>query len=562
MLALSRDPNVAERQMQAVIFYLTTFGYIDGDFDSSEREFVRNYIGELVAHRVQSGVSGNDELKQELIDRFTKHFHEVFERIDRHIQDLFTEAVAAQEHQNAFIHAKLKLRCFEIFQSFDSASQESLMETIDALIEADGETHPAEVTFRAELTELLESQVDMELVGDDEASHRITLSEPSEVEPATGAHAFFDQFEYHYSKDPSRIQKQIRADRDLLTEAIHLFDRQRREGEGRLKGASSVAAFAGLEPFLDGHVYVHPIQPGQRYELTVLGDLHGCYSCLKGATLQSKFFERVNAYHENPETAPFPLLVLLGDYIDRGLFSLNGVLRTVLQLAICAPKHVVVLRGNHEYYLEYKGEVYGGVKPAEAIDTLKPHLPAEVFQHYMRLFEAMPNMLFFDRMLFVHGGIPRDRLIRERWKDMSTLNDPEVRFQMLWSDPSSADVIPAQLQQQSARFPFGKLQAAAFLLRLGCHTIVRGHERVDEGFRVVYDDPRVKLWSLFSAGGEDNQDLPPDSSYRSVKPKALTISYRDSVAHAQPWGIDYSSFNDPEKNAFFKSKPEIDHKTG
>ena len=36
---------------------------------------------------------------------------------------------------------------------------------------------------------------------------------------------------------------------------------------------------------------------------------------------------------------PFPLLVLLGDYIDRGLFSLNGVLRTALQLFVTAPEH-------------------------------------------------------------------------------------------------------------------------------------------------------------------------------------------------------------------------------
>ena len=80
------------------------------------------------------------------------------------------------------------------------------------------------------------------------------------------------------------------------------------------------------------------------------------------------------------------------------------------------PDHVTLLRGNHEYYLEYKGQIYGGVKPAEAINTLKPHLPVEVFQHYMKLFEKMPNVLLLGRTMFVHGGIPRDTLIKEKWQ--------------------------------------------------------------------------------------------------------------------------------------------------
>jgi hypothetical protein len=49
------------------------------------------------------------------------------------------------------------------------------------------------------------------------------------------------------------------------------------------------------------------------------------------------------AYRKDPAREPFPMLVLLGDYIDRGFFSLNGVLRTVLQLYVTAPELVVVL---------------------------------------------------------------------------------------------------------------------------------------------------------------------------------------------------------------------------
>ena len=74
MLTFSTDPKVAERQMQAIIFYLTTFGYIDGDFDSAEKDFVREYIRKLVEVRVTSGMPQADEtLRLELVGNFGQH---------------------------------------------------------------------------------------------------------------------------------------------------------------------------------------------------------------------------------------------------------------------------------------------------------------------------------------------------------------------------------------------------------------------------------------------------------------------------------------------------------
>jgi hypothetical protein len=198
--------------------------------------------------------------------------------------------------------------------------------------------------------------------------------------------------------------RQLAADREVVTRAAKMFAAQGEAGRGKLAGKQSVAELSGAQ-FQDGHVVVWPAQPGKAYDLTVLGDLHGCYSCLKAAVMQARFFEKLAAYKQNPSKLPEPKLVLLGDYIDRGIFSLNGVLRSALLLYLTAPEHVAVLRGNHEYFIEYNGNVYGGVKPSEAIDTLKPHVPIEVFRDYMALFDAMPNVLLFDRTMFVHGGI-------------------------------------------------------------------------------------------------------------------------------------------------------------
>ena len=57
MMNFSDDPNIAETQMHALIFYLTTFGYIDGDFDASEKSFVRDYIGKLVTSRADQALA-------------------------------------------------------------------------------------------------------------------------------------------------------------------------------------------------------------------------------------------------------------------------------------------------------------------------------------------------------------------------------------------------------------------------------------------------------------------------------------------------------------------------
>ncbi len=560
MLKFSDDPRKAEQEMHAIIFYLVTFGYIDGDFDAAEKSFVRQYIGKLIDGRARMAMpDAAAEVRREIVSKYTQHFHEVFETIDQNVRELFTESVSTDEDPAAFVHGRLKSRCFEIFKSFDPEGQDHLMASIDDLLMADGEAHPAEIEFRAELAALLEEDLGIEVEFDEEGHvHRSNIA-PSIPMPRTEEdHAFFTPMEQHFSRDRERIAVQVDKDCALIERVMALLQAQREKGAGKLTGKQKVDELQGA--FIDGHVVVRMPEPGQRHELLVLGDLHGCYSVLKATLMQSRFFEKVDAYRADPRSHPYPLLVLLGDYIDRGLFSLNGVLRLVMQLFVTAPEHVILLRGNHEYYIEHQGKMYGGVKPAEAINSLKPHLTIDVFRQYRALFEALPNVFLFDHIFFVHGGIAKDRLLKERYKDLSSLNDPDLRFQMMWSDPSAADVIPADLQDRAARFMFGRMQFRAFMQKVGCTTLVRGHEKVNAGFQVQYDDDRCRLVTLFSAGGKDNGDLPAESTYRSVTPMALTIEHAGTEARITPWAPDYASYNDPQRNAFFKIPPEIEHR--
>jgi len=562
MLTFSTNPDVAEQQMNAIIFYLTAFGYIDGEFDFTEKTFVRIYIRQLVTARAKLAMPDADpKTRDEVINKFTSHFHEVFEQVDRSVKALFDEAVADGEDVEKFVYAKLKLRSYEIFQTFDRDNQNELLSTIDELIYADGSVHPSEQKFRNEIEALLDNptpidEADIEIV----QGHKVAISDPAAVRPRLDDHPFFAAFEHHYSADPDRIAKQVQADLDLMNRFVAQLAAQRAKGVGKLAGKQTVADFASDKPFLDGHVFMHPARPDAVYDITVLGDLHGCYSCLKGALLQADFFAKLEAWKLD-NRKPEPKLVLLGDYIDRGMFSYNGVLRTVMQLYLAAPDHVFPLRGNHEYYIEYRGRIYGGVKPAEAINTLIGHVPGEVFQDYMRMFDELPNMLFFDDLMFVHAGIPRDADIKAKLTDMAALNDPDIRFQMLWSDPSTADYIPDDLQAQNARFPFGKRQFEAFMTRFGCSMMFRGHEKVDAGFRTMYGEI-ASLATLFSAGGADNFDLPPESSYRTVTPMAATVRLEGGTSTVTPWLIDYKRFNDPKRNRFFATPPEIEHKVG
>ncbi|HET6584753.1 MAG TPA: metallophosphoesterase family protein [Nannocystaceae bacterium] len=548
MIQLSSDPAVAEQQVEAVLFYLTTCGYLDNEFDLTEKSFIRAMLRKLVTERVDAQGELDAELRFEQIEQQHEHYVELFQVVDYEVKSLLSEVVAEGEDSRNFVLTKLKLRCFELFRGLSADSRAALLELVDEFIHADGVVHPAEVEFRNDLASLLGQPVVADAHVD--VGETVAVTPPVDMPTATQDHPFFHSFEHHYSSDPAKARAQIEVDLGVLEQVEAKWEEQRKAGHGRLSGKASVAELSGAG-FLDGHVYAVP-HHDKDFELVVLGDLHGCYSCLKAAVMQSQFMEKVKAHRADPHNNPDVRLVLLGDYIDRGRFAFNGVLRAVLKLFLTVPEHVFVLRGNHEYYIEYQGRIYGGVKPADTITSLQHLLPDEVFFRYLQFFEHMPSMLLYGNLAFVHGGIPRDALVQERWRDLSSLNDPDMRFQMLWSDPSRADVVPDELQAASARFAFGRQQFQRFMGKLGSVLLVRGHEKINAGFKDHYPKDDVRLLTVFSAGGVANDDLPEDSNYRDVRPMALTIQRTAGETKVTPWAIDYRAYQDPERNAFFR----------
>lgn len=552
MLTFSNDPILAEQELRAVIYYLTAFGFVDGVYDANEQGFIRAYVRDLIAARAQGASALSPDQRAEAVARWVQHFDEVIDEVAAEIHFHTTEPVAEGEQSHAFVMSRVKLRCFELFRRFDEASRHRLLESANELIMADGVAHPAEIQFRDEVYALLDAPVELDHVAVEvPRAGVVQVAAPRRLPMLREDHEFLASGEWNYARDPAAFARQAERDIFLANKVIERLAARRAQGAGRLAGALDFSAFDGAEPFLDGYVHVLPPKENTETELIVIGDLHGCYSCLKAALLQTDFFAKVERHVADPARNPATKLVLLGDYIDRGRFSYNGVLRAVMQLFLVAPDHVFPLRGNHEYYVELNNRVLAPVRPAEAMMSIQDIAPKAVFETFMRLFEAMPGMLVFDRTLFVHGGIPREDTLAERWRSLESLNDPDIRFQMLWSDPSEADYVPLDLQKATARFPFGRRQFQSFMGRLGLTTMVRGHERVVTGFRQVYDNPEARLLSVFSAGGRTNADLPETSNYREVTPMALTIRHRDGVSEVTPFVIEYERFNDPKYNRLF-----------
>ncbi|TNF38266.1 MAG: serine/threonine protein phosphatase [Deltaproteobacteria bacterium] len=552
MLTLSTEPEVARQQMLGFILYLSTYAGADGEFDDSEREFIRRAIRMALDERYGELLADAPAiLRDETINRLQAHFEGVLDRTINEIEEMTTESVGEAEDNADYVLSRLKVRCFEVLQTLDRPQQKQLIAAAEALIGADGHVHAAEQALHDDLAALL--------AADRGEAAPVTADRPPVVIEEIGkrssngdAPAFLRPLERHYSAEPTQLAAQLEADRQRALRVMDQLDQARAVGNGRLTGKKSVQELPAGDMFLDGYTWVVRPAPGQRYELTVIGDLHGCYSCLKAALVQSQFFDKLDAYNANPHLFPKPLLVFLGDYIDRGIYSYDGVLRTVLETYLAAPDHVVVLRGNHEWYISKNQKILPAVGPSEAYTELRPLANDAFFKTFYTLFESLPVTLLFDKMCFVHAGAPPDSVFKEHYEDLSSLNKWPMRFYMMWGDPSAAAVIPPKLQKSpTARFAYGRLQAQGFFETLGTHAVIRGHEVVHEGFRRNYDDGPVLLYTVFSSGGANNADLPRRSNYRRTTPMALTVHYGDGEARVQPWAIDYERFNDPATNAFY-----------
>lgn len=547
------DDDRDEARFRAVVDLLLTVGYIDGLFHHREQAFVQQYVESLLLLIEQSGATDTGE-RARLRAAWRGYFDELYQQLDAELAVLAQEVMPVGD--GSYVPTRLRVRAVALFRGLAAQDQATALELVHALVHADGMITRPEQELYAELTAYLTPAPARPAGAASAGAAPLIVGAPVSKELVALAHPLLDPLEQTYSPHPVERKAQVEWDYNLVQAAIMHWYQQRTAGTGRLTGVTDIAQLPVGARFLDG--FVHVARPSQPVELVVLGDLHGCYSCLKAALLQSNFIQRVWAHQWDPQRYPDVKLVFLGDYIDRGRFSFDGVLRAALQLFVSMPDHVILLRGNHEHLTWLDNRIVSGVHPAEALASIVPHVPVEMLEAYRLLFEHMPTSFVCERTLFVHGGIPREDTFAARYRDLSSLNDPELRFQMMWSDPGQTDHVPVELQRRNPRFTFGRDQFRAFMERAGLHAMIRGHEMIDRGFDVFYDLGDRLLLTLFSAGGHDNCDLPVDSSYRAVTPMALTVQYGEGAPVATPWPLHYQPFNYEPHNGLYRRQPLLE----
>ncbi|RLO11840.1 hypothetical protein DYB28_001250, partial [Aphanomyces astaci] len=216
--------------------------------------------------------------------------------------------------------------------------------------------------------------------------------------------------------------------------------------------------------------------------LTVVGDLHG------------QLDDLLLIFHENGLPSPTNPYIFNGDLVDRGPRGVECAL-IIFAFVLLYPDAVHVNRGNHED--KYINVSMGFMKLAVVLD---------------------------QRILILHGGVPRQHTLRLDELDAIPRSDYEVTKEkpptgaspsdilqfkqnqiiqdILWSDPMTLGNDWAE-SRRGAGINYGANHVHKFMAHNKLDWIIRSHECVPQGFAWPYGD-KVTLFSASNYCGVAN----------------------------------------------------------
>ena len=211
--------------------------------------------------------------------------------------------------------------------------------------------------------------------------------------------------------------------------------------------------------------------------LVIVGDIHGQ-------------FESLLAFFDKCGYPPDTNYLFLGDYVDRGKYSLETIC-LLMSYKCLYPENIFLLRGNHECGSISK--IYG------FYDECKRRYNIKLWKTFCDVFDCLPiSAIVGDTVLCMHGGLSPELHSLDQIRAIERPMDiPECGLicDLLWSDPDE-DITGWGENDRGVSFTFGGDVVTEFLEKMGVSLICRAHQVIEDGYAFFQ---RRKMVTLFSA---------------------------------------------------------------
>jgi len=295
----------------------------------------------------------------------------------------------------------------------------------------------------------------------------------------------------------SCLLQRVKACNPLVRPAAAISNSDSRCGEGhRAVGACAPMGMADLDRQIDQlrrceHLKIEVrdlcgeardlmsdegnVQPVEA-PVTICGDIHG------------QLYDLVELF-KVAGNCPDTSYLFMGDFVDRGFYSVETFL-LLLALKVRYPDRVYLIRGNHES--RQITQVYGFYD-----ECLRKYGSANVWRHCTLTFDYLALAAVIEnRVLCVHGGLSPSVNTLD---DVRSLNRKQevphegAMCDLMWSDPE--DLEGWGLSPRGAGYLFGGDIVRQFNQTNGIDLIARAHQLVMEGYKFMFDETLVTVWS-------------------------------------------------------------------